>query len=157
MSYHKILFSEAQKLPYLNACIQEGFRIHPAISFSAERVVPPSGDTIDGHFVPGGTIVGCNPWVLHRDKATFGEDIDQFRPERWLADPETVYRMSQTLFQFGAGNHICIGRNIAYLEIAKLIPSLMLNYEVSTLMRKPFGLCRGFFLGLNSFFFLANL
>lgn len=144
MSYHKTLFSEARKLPYLNACIQEAFRLHPATSFSLERVVPSSGDTIDGHFVPGGTVVGCNPWVLHRDKATFGEDVDQYRPERWLGEPETVHRMSQTLFQFGAGSYICLGKNIAYLEIYKLIPSLMQTFEISTLMRKPFGRCRAF-------------
>lgn len=131
MSYHKTLFSEAWKLPYLNACIQEAFRLHPPVSFTAERIVPPAGDTIDGHFVPGGTVVGCNPWVVHRDKATFGEDVDQYRPERWLGEPETVYRMSQALFQFGSGNHICLGKNIAYLEIYKLIPSLMRTFEVS--------------------------
>lgn len=134
MSYNKTLFSEAWKLPYLHACIQEAFRLHPPVSFTAERIVPPPGDTIDGHFVPGGTVVGCNPWVVHRDKATFGKDVDQYRPERWLGEPEIVYRMNQALFQFGAGNHTCLGKNIAYLEIYKLIPSLMRTFEVSPLM-----------------------
>lgn len=136
LSYHKTLFSEAHTLPYLNACIQEAFRLHLAVSFSSERVIPPSGATIDGHFVPGGTIVGCNPWVIHQDKATFGDDADHYRPERWLGEPEAVHRMSQTLFQFGAGNHLCLGKNIAYLEISKLIPSLMRTFEVRRIMRK---------------------
>ena len=133
--------SEAQKLPYLNACIQEAFRLHPAVSFSAERVIPPSGAMIDGHFVPGGTVVGCNPWVVHHDKAIFGDDADQYRPERWLGEAEAVHRMSQTLFQFGAGNHLCLGKNIAYMEICKVIPSLMRTFEVSKFMRGPFRLC----------------
>lgn len=30
------------------------------------------------------TVIGTNPWVIHRDKEIFGEDVDAFRPERWL-------------------------------------------------------------------------
>lgn len=56
-----IPYSEARDSPYLNACIQEAFRMHPALGVNIERVVPASGDTIAGHYVPGGTIVGCNP------------------------------------------------------------------------------------------------
>lgn len=132
MSYPKTVFSEARKLPYLDACVQEAFRLHPAVSFNAERIVPPAGQTIDGHFIAGGTVVGCNAWVLHRDKETFGEDADHYRPERWLGEPEAVHRMSQTLFQFGSGSHMCLGKNISYLEIYKIVPSLMQTFEVSS-------------------------
>ena len=34
-------------------------------------------------------------------------------------------------FQFGAGRRICLGRNIALLEMKKLVPALVLSYEVS--------------------------
>jgi cytochrome P450 len=27
-----------------------------------------------------------NAWVIHRNKAVFGQDADEFRPERWLID-----------------------------------------------------------------------
>lgn len=30
------------------------------------------------------TIIGANPWVIHRQKQIFGEDCETFRPERWL-------------------------------------------------------------------------
>lgn len=30
------------------------------------------------------TVVGMNAWVVHRDATIFREDVDQFRPERWL-------------------------------------------------------------------------
>ena len=51
---------------------------------------------MDGHFVPGGTIVGVNPWVLQRNREVFGEDVDVYRPERCLVkdtdDEERVKR-----------------------------------------------------------------
>ena len=46
---HIIGWGEAQKLPYLDACIKETFRIHPALSVLLERKVPQSGATICGH------------------------------------------------------------------------------------------------------------
>ena len=30
--------------------------------------------------------MGVNPWVVHRDRSVFGEDVEIFRPERWLVD-----------------------------------------------------------------------
>lgn len=47
-----------------------------------ERIVPEGGATFDGVFLPGGTIVGMNPWVVARDKKVYGEDAVEFRPER---------------------------------------------------------------------------
>lgn len=105
--------------------------MHPALGVNIERVVPASGDTIAGHYVPGGTIVGCNPWVIGRDVAIFGDDVDTYRPERWLRDAGAVKDMTQTMFQFGGGNHVCLGKNIALLEIYKLVPSLLKRFQVS--------------------------
>lgn len=123
-------FGKANALSYLRACVQETFRIHPVFGFNYERIVPPSGTTICGHAVPGGTVVGVNPWAVHRDQGIFGDDANNYRPERWLADPERVKEMEKTMFQFGAGDHICLGKNVALVEIYKLIPTLMKNFEV---------------------------
>ena len=127
----RIRFSDTHKLPYLTACIQESFRLHAAFSTMIERVTPREGATICGHFVPGGTIVGANSWVIHRDRGVFGDDVDTFRPERWLIDDaEKVKTMNRSLYQFGGGSHTCLGKHIAYLELYKVVPSLLAMYEV---------------------------
>ena len=104
--------------------------MHPALGMTLERVVPPSGATICGESIPGGTLVGCNAWVVQRDRKTFGEDCDSYRPERWLEDADSTRKMERAMLQFGAGNHVCLGQNIAFLEIYKLVPSLLRTYEV---------------------------
>lgn len=38
--------------------------------------------------------LSINGWVINRDKKTFGEDADEFRPERWMDDAERVGQMS---------------------------------------------------------------
>lgn len=112
-SYHKVGWKESQTLPYLDAVIQESFRLHPAPGLILERIVPPQGMEILGERIPGGTIVGINAWVVHRRPEIFGEDVDDFKPERWLqASPAQLKEMKATMFQFGAGARTCIGKNI---------------------------------------------
>ena len=124
-------WSESQSLPYLDACIKEAFRLHPAAGLPLERVTPPGGIEICGEKIPGGTIVGCNAWVIHKRSEIFGEDVDSYRPERWLeVNAEKRKEMDGTLFQFGAGSRTCIGKNISLLEIYKLVPSFLRRFDV---------------------------
>jgi cytochrome P450 len=126
-----VSWPEAQKLPYLDAVVQESFRLHPAPGLILERIVPPQGMQIVDTFVPGGTIVGCNAWVVHRRPEVFGLDVDTFRPERWIeASPEKLKEMKGTMLQFGAGVRTCIGKNISLLEIYKLVPSFLRRFEI---------------------------
>jgi cytochrome P450 len=128
-------YFESQNLPYLNAVIQESFRLHPAPGLLLERVVPACGVDILGHFIPGGTIVGCNAWVLHRRPEIFGEDVEVFRPERWIeATKEQLKDMKGTMFQFGAGARTCRGKNISLLEVFKVVPALLRGFDVSSFL-----------------------
>ncbi|KAK1718159.1 hypothetical protein CaCOL14_010433 [Colletotrichum acutatum] len=124
-----ISWKEAQELPYFQACLKEAMRVRPAVGLNISRVVPPEGAELDGRLFPGGTQVAVNGWVLHRDKRTFGEDADDYRPERWLADVEEAKRMERYMFQFGGGSHVCIGRNLALLEINKVAPRLFRDFK----------------------------
>lgn len=126
-----IPFIESQKLVYLDSCIKEAFRLHPAAGLPLERVAPPEGLTVAGEHIPGGTIVGCSAWLLHRRAEVFGDAVDEFRPERWLeADEASLREMNGTMFHFGAGARTCIGKNISLLEIYKVVPSLLRRFRV---------------------------
>lgn len=127
-----VRWEEVRDLPYLGAVISEGLRVHPAAGLPLERIVPPQGATICGKHIPGGTIVGCSAWVLHRDEGVFGPRTDEFRPERWLdASEEQKARMNSVLFSFGAGTRTCIGKHISILEMYKVVPAVIRQFEVS--------------------------
>ncbi|KAH7042229.1 cytochrome P450 [Macrophomina phaseolina] len=118
----------AERWPYLQAVIYEGLRLHPAVGVLLSRIVPPQGLSFEGNYVPGGTEVGTSAWVIHRDESIFGSDTDKFRPERWL-DEENKHKMHRFFFAFGGGSRTCIGRNIAMLEINKVLPTLFLHFD----------------------------
>lgn len=154
-----VSWSETQKLPYLDAVIQESFRLHPGPGLLLERIVPPQGMQINGEFIPGGTIVGCNAWVVHRRPEVFGLDVEAFRPERWLeATPEKLKEMKGTMLQFGAGARTCIGKNISLLEIYKLVPSFLRRFEVSSLSFRAFFFSQfENYANMNFFFYRLSL
>lgn len=127
-----VKWEEAKDLCYLSAVIKEALRCHPAVGLPLERVVPPQGASICGRHLPGGTIVGCSAWVIHRNEDIFGSDSAKFRPERWVeASQEQQTRMNQALFAFGAGSRTCAGKNISLLEMYKVVPAIIRMFEVS--------------------------
>ncbi|KAK4948697.1 hypothetical protein LTR10_012701 [Elasticomyces elasticus] len=119
--------SEAQDLPYFQACLMEAMRLRPAVGLNIYRKLPPEGMHIDGTYLPGGTEVAVNGWVVHRDKTVFGQDADDYRPERWLE--ANAKEMHRHMYQFGGGSHLCLGRNLALLEMNKLLPQLLRRYH----------------------------
>jgi cytochrome P450 len=139
-----VTYRDGVRLPYLDAVVQEGLRIHPPIGLALERVVPAAGWQMPdgGPFLPGGTKVGMNAWVSNRDEAVYGpEDVDGFVPERWMkrageADEERtarIARMKNLMLTFGHGGRVCTGKSVAMLELVKLVGTFVLRYDVSVL------------------------
>jgi cytochrome P450 len=117
-------------LPYLGAVIKESMRLHPSVGLILERHVPAGGATICGRHIPEGTIVGINAWVLHHDPKVFPEP-EAFIPERWLdSSAAKLKEMEQSYFVFGAGSRTCIGKNISLMEMHKIVPQLLREFDI---------------------------
>ena len=82
-------------LSYVDACVQEGSRMHPPYALTFERVVPEGGITIFGLYLPAGIIVGGSPYVVNRHKPIFGQDAEFWRPERWLEKDAAHKKLEQ--------------------------------------------------------------
>ncbi|KAH9877358.1 hypothetical protein IAQ61_002723 [Plenodomus lingam] len=133
----------ARQLPYLGAVVREALRVHPPVVNLFSRVTPPEGDifTINGTetHIPGGTLIGYSAWAMHRNnRALYGEDAHVFRPERWFLDSSTaenrdrLARMTKTNDMiFGHGRWVCLGRNIALIEIHKCIFELLRHFDLA--------------------------
>ncbi|KAL4868706.1 hypothetical protein BDV12DRAFT_95324 [Aspergillus spectabilis] len=127
------IWKDVSDLPYLDACVNEGIRLHPPFCLPFERVVPKGGIMVDNSFLPEGTVVGMNPYVVNRHKETFGEDAENWNPDRWMVDGERRKILETSVMTFGAGRRVCLGRHISILEMKKIVPVLALRYQFDLL------------------------
>lgn len=119
--------------PYLDAILSETFRLYPAIPLYLPRVVVQPGKIIDGIPVPPGTVVGSFAAGIHADISVYGDDVNDFRPGRWLeATTEKRKEMESRLWVFGSGSRGCVGRHLAMLEMKFLIAVVYSRYTTRT-------------------------
>ncbi|KAH8800253.1 cytochrome P450 family protein [Xylogone sp. PMI_703] len=127
-----VSYREAEAWPLLQAIIYEAIRLHSPFGTHLPRVVPEGGLMANGIYLPAGTTVGTNAWAIHRCEEIYGKDVEAFRPERWY-DEKMKGDMQRYFFGFGGGSRTCIGRNIAWLEMSKLVPLLLMRFDVKIL------------------------
>ena len=117
----KIEYHHLDKLPYITSCIREALRLYPTAP--AFQVVPISKDEKDFPMYigkeryevrKGEGLVAVLP-KLHRDPAVFGEDANDFKPER-MSDELFAKLPPNSWKPFGNGARACIGRAFALQE-----------------------------------------
>lgn len=134
--------SEAKEFPYLQAVIKEGLRIWPPVTGLLSKVSPPEGDiftTSSGEeiIIPGGVDIGWSSWGMQHSKDIFGADTEVFRPERWLqtemTEDENQHAMmgKSSELIFGYGKYQCLGKNVAALELNKVVFELFSHFDFS--------------------------
>ena len=77
-------YEQIKNLPYLEAVLYETLRIHSTSGIGLPRVVSEGGLTVLGKTFPEGTVLSVPTFSLHRNTQAWGDDVDEFRPERWL-------------------------------------------------------------------------
>lgn len=130
-----IPYQRATSMPYLDACVKESLRYHPAATGLLPRVVPKGGDYYNGKYLPPGTVIGLAQWNMTRKNKVYGEDCEVFRPERWLeASPEKLARMEKSHeLLFMTGRHRCLGERIARTELYKMTFEVLRRFELASM------------------------
>ncbi|KAL0304157.1 UNVERIFIED_CONTAM: cytochrome [Sesamum radiatum] len=114
------------KMQYLHAALSETLRLYPAVP--SDGKVCFSDDTFpDGFSVKKGNLVAYVPYSMGRMKSLWGEDAEEFRPERWLNENGVFQQESSFKFTaFQAGPRICLGKEFAYRQM-KVFASVLLS------------------------------
>ncbi|KAI4723477.1 cytochrome P450 family protein [Aureobasidium sp. EXF-10727] len=124
-----VTMDEADRLPFLQATILEGLRIHPAIGGLLPRRVPHGGCVIAGRYIPADHVVGACAWVINRNTSVFGHDAADFNPHRWIKGNKA--EMQRYFLTFGGANRMCFGKNIAFMEMTKMVPTFLRHFDVA--------------------------
>lgn len=130
---------ELDKLPVLNAIINENLRVHSSIPGAEPRVVDRKY-LIEINkrqiLIPQGTTISCLPYAIHRQRDIFPSPM-LFKPERWLinegeSEEEFKKRMClqhRYMMPFGKGIRLCLGVNLANFEIKFTLANLYWHGE----------------------------
>ncbi|KAL5551616.1 hypothetical protein UlMin_001792 [Ulmus minor] len=95
-------FEEIDRLIYLKAALSETLRLYPSIPEDSK------------HFI-------------------WGEDCLEFKPERWLSSDGKKFEPKDTykFVAFNAGPRICLGKDLAYLQMKSIVAAVMLRHRLN--------------------------
>ncbi|XEV07539.1 hypothetical protein FSHL1_012826 [Fusarium sambucinum] len=111
---------DLEHLPLLNSVLEETLRLYNPAAALVERVLPPSGISIHGWDLPGGTMVYTTGWLISRLEEVF-PNPDTFDATRFI-DPSPEQNRAHVPFSIGSRS--CIGMHLARMEILITLATL---------------------------------
>ncbi|EMF16518.1 cytochrome P450 [Sphaerulina musiva SO2202] len=128
-----ITFEKVKACRYLQHFLHEVLRLHPNVPFNNRQAAVdttlPTGGGPDGTapiVVAKGTTIAFSVYLMHRRPDLWGEDVLEFRPERW----EEERRGSKWQFlPFSGGPRVCLGQQFALVEASYVIIRILQTFD----------------------------
>ncbi|KAF8267241.1 cytochrome P450 [Lactarius quietus] len=145
----KPTMDQLNALPYLEGVVREMLRLYAPVSSTQrittqDAVIPLQkpfkdcrGIMQSSVRVSKGDAVAIPIRLLNRSTEIWGEDANEFRPERWENVPEAAHAIPSVyghLMTFIAGAHSCIGFRFSVVEIKALLFTLVRAFEFELAM-----------------------
>ncbi|RKF64472.1 Cytochrome P450 94A1 [Golovinomyces cichoracearum] len=123
----------ASSLPYIMAIFYESLRLFPPIPLEFKECQQPA-ILPDSTYLPKDTIICWCTWAMNRSRLIWGEDANDFRPERWIDNNNTFKPRSVFEFPvFNGGPRICLGKKMAESLAVQTISTLILRFDFELL------------------------
>ena len=128
-------FSDAPYLPYIHAIVKETLRWRPIAPLGVPHIATRE-DWYEGMYIPKGTACIANIWQCNHDRTVYGDDADEFRPERFLNERGELTSGPMNPNQeghssYGFGRRTCVGKLLAndalFMDVARALWAV--NFE----------------------------
>ncbi|KAM8803860.1 cytochrome P450 2U1 [Rhynchonycteris naso] len=117
--------TDKAQMPFTEATIMEVQRLTMVVPLSIPHMTSQK-TVLQGYTIPKGTLVLPNLWSVHRDPAIW-EKPDDFNPTRFLDDQGQLIK-KETFIPFGIGKRVCMGEQLAKMELFLMFVSLMQSF-----------------------------
>ncbi|KAI3463956.1 hypothetical protein Pfo_020619 [Paulownia fortunei] len=132
-------YDEVKDMVYTHASLCESMRLYPPVPLDAKAAL--SDDVLpDGTIVRKGMRVSYHPYAMGRVEKVWGKDWADFRPARWLERESAaekwrfVNRDSYTYPVFQAGPRICLGKEMAFIQMKRVVAGVLRQFRVVPLV-----------------------
>ncbi|XP_027351607.1 cytochrome P450 94B3-like [Abrus precatorius] len=125
-------YEELKEMHYLHAAISETMRLYPPVPVDTKACL--KDDVLpDGTRIGKGWFISYLTYAMGRMESVWGKDCEEFKPERWLENgayrPESAFRFPV----FHAGPRMCLGKEMAYIQMKSIAASVLDKFEIETL------------------------
>ena len=126
----KISYQSILGVPYLKIVIDETLRLYPPLPTNARYCIKDDTLPIGPHGlqVKKGTQISYLIYLMNRDKEVWGEDVEEFKPERF--EKVDRHRHPYQFIPFNSGPRVCIGQNMAYLEAGMVLVKILTRFRM---------------------------
>lgn len=100
--------------------------------FSINDTILPAGGGDSGEspvFVPKGTLIAFSTFAAQRSTASYGDDANAFRIDRWRDDIKERRMIDWTYHPFIGGPRKCLGERFAILQAKYLTCRLLQHFD----------------------------
>jgi len=115
-------------LPYTEAVINEVIRYSCFVPMSVPHHTSTGPVQLAGYTIPKDSIVFNHLHSAHKDPEYWG-DPEVFRPERFLT-ADGKFKKDEQLMPFGTGRRLCLGEQLAQVELFVFFSSLFRQFSV---------------------------
>nr|CAG4711117.1 unnamed protein product [Naegleria fowleri] len=121
-------YNKLQSMAYLDCVLKENMRLYPPISQLPPRILT-SAQVIDGYKIPKDFLAILNIYALHRHPDVWGQESEEFRPERFLENSYPPF----SYLPFSAGPRVCLGKQFSLVEQKTFTTALVQNFRIELL------------------------
>ncbi|KAL0957953.1 hypothetical protein HGRIS_000134 [Hohenbuehelia grisea] len=146
--HRELTHDELNTLPFLDGIVRETLRLHPPVTAiqrttNTDMMLPLSKPIIDKNgnelrevFVPKDTDLIISIISSNRNKDIWGEDAEEWKPERWLKPlPDSLINAkipgtTSHIMTFLGGSRGCIGFKFSQIELKVALSVLLEKFKV---------------------------
>ncbi|KAI3900124.1 hypothetical protein MKW98_001024 [Papaver atlanticum] len=128
-------YDDVKDMVYIHAALCESMRLYPPVPVESKEA---ENDDIlpDGTIIKKGMIVLYSSYAMGRMENLWGLDWNEFKPDRWLQRENVTGKLSfvgkdsYTYPVFNAGPRVCLGKEMAFLQMKVIVVEFLRRFHV---------------------------